>query len=183
MAAPQEGEWLHRGEEALYESDWVSLHLADVVMPDGTQIDHHVVRMPRPAAGTVMFADAHVLLLYRHRFITGTWGWEIPAGGVDDGEAPAEAAVREAHEESGWRPVTVDHLCTFHPANGLLDQAFHIFSSSDAVHAGEPVDRNEAARVEWVAVAELRDMLRRGDISDGLSFGALTYALAVDVLA
>ncbi|MFW2335277.1 NUDIX hydrolase [Ilumatobacter sp.] len=182
MSHPREGEWLRRGESSLYASDWVSLRLADVVLPDGTRIDHHVVRMPRPAAGTVIVADAHVLMLYRHRFITETWGWEIPAGGVDPGESPAEAAVREAREESGWEPTTVRHLCTFHPANGLLDQAFHIHLSTDAVHVGEPVDRNEAARVEWVAVADLRTMLRRGRITDGLSFGALAYALAVDGL-
>lgn len=182
MTARPDGEWEHRGEATLYTSDWVSLHLADVLMPDGTQVDHHVVRMPRPAAGTVIVADDHVLLLYRHRFITSTWGWEVPAGGVDPGEDPADAAVREALEESGWKPTTVDHLCTFHPANGLLDQAFHIYVSRDAVHVGEPVDRNEAARVEWVPIADLRAMLRAGEIRDGLSFGALSYALAVDDL-
>lgn len=182
MATSRDGEWVHRGESTLYASEWVSLHLADVVLPDGSQVDHHVVRMPRPAAGAVMVADEHVLMLYRHRFITGSWGWEIPAGGVDPGESPARAAVREAREESGWEPTTADHLCTFHPANGLLDQAFHIFVSRDAVHVGDPVDRNEAARVEWVAVGDLRPMLRRGEITDGLSFGALTYALAVDAL-
>ena len=77
------GAWVNRGETAIYDSDWVRLVIADVVMPDGTQVDHHVVRMPRPAAGTVIVADGQVLLLYRHRFITDTWGWEIPAGAVD----------------------------------------------------------------------------------------------------
>ncbi len=45
-----------------------------------------MVLLPRPAAGTVVVdAERGVLLLWRHRFITGTWGWEIPAGGVDSG--------------------------------------------------------------------------------------------------
>ncbi len=182
MDRPRDGEWRNRGESTVYSSEWVSVTLADVVMPDGTQVDHHVVRMPRPAAGTIMVADAHVLLLHRHRFITGTWGWEIPAGGVDPGETPAEAAVREAREESGWEPATVRQLCVFHPANGLLDQAFHIFASDDASHLGDPTDRNEAAEIAWVPVDEIRTLLRVGEITDGLTFGALTYALAVDGL-
>jgi len=180
---PQEGEWLTRSESTVYSSDWVSVTLVDVVLPDGTQVDHHVVRMPRPAAGTIVLDDDHVLLLYRHRFITDTWGWEIPAGGVDAGEQPAEAAVRETREESGWEPASVRPLCVFYPANGLLDQAFHIFVSHDATRRGEPTDRNEATRIEWIAVRDIRTMLRDRDITDGLTFGALTYALAVDELA
>lgn len=180
--AAAEGTWLHRGETTIYDSAWVRLALADVVMPDGTQVDHHVVRMPRPAAGTIIVRGDRVLMLYRHRFITDTWGWEIPAGAVDAGETIEQGAVREAREESGWSPTTLTRLCTFHPANGLLDQAFHIFVSRDAVDAGEPVDRNEAARIEWVDVDELRSMLLDGRITDGLSFGAIAFALAAGAL-
>lgn len=178
MPDRRRGEWLHRGERAIYESEWVNLHIADVVMPDGTRIDHHLVRMNRPAVGTIMTGDDGVLLLHRHRFITDTWGWEVPAGGVDAGETPEQAAVREALEESGWEPTTVRRLCAFHPANGLLDQTFLIFVSDDAVHRGAPVDVNEAERVEWVPVDDVRRLLLDGKITDGLSFGAISFWLA-----
>ena len=177
-----DGTWLHRGETTIYDSDWVSLGIADVMMPDGTQVDHHVVRTPRAAAGCLMIAEERLLLLYRHRFITDTWGWEIPAGGIDAGETPADGARREALEESGWEPFEVEHLCSFHPANGVLDQAFHIFVSHDAVHRGAPHDRNEAARIEWIPISEVRQLLMVGAINDGLSFGAVSYALATGAL-
>jgi 8-oxo-dGTP pyrophosphatase MutT (NUDIX family) len=176
------GTWVNRGERVIYDSAWVRLVIADVLLPDGTQVDHHVVRMPREAAGTIIVRDRQVLLLHRHRFITDTWGWEIPAGAVDEGETLPQAAVREAVEESGWEPGSVDPLCAFHPANGVLGQTFHIFLSRDATHRGEPTDRNEAARIEWVPVDNLRAMLEAGEITDGLSFGALTYALATGVI-
>lgn len=179
---PPDGTWLDRGDTIIYDSDWVRLVTTDVVMPDGTQVDHHVVRMPRPAAGCLLLDAGRLLLLYRHRFITDSWGWEIPAGGVDLDETPAEAARREAREESGWEPRTVDHLCTFHPANGLLDQAFHIFVSADAVHRGEPEDPNEAARIEWIDTAEVRSLLVNGSITDGLSFAAISFAFASGAL-
>lgn len=178
MSGRRRGEWLHRGERTIYESDWVSLHVADVLMPDGTQVDHHVVRMPRPAAGAIVTRDDDVLLLHRHRFITDTWGWEIPAGGVDAGESAADAAIRETREETGWEPASVEPLCSFHPANGLLDQTFHIFVGSDATHVGPPTDTNEADRIEWVAVPEAKQLLLDGAITDGLSFAALSYWFA-----
>jgi 8-oxo-dGTP pyrophosphatase MutT (NUDIX family) len=176
------GTWLNRGERVLYDSEWVRLLIADVMMPDGTHVDHHVVRMPREAAGTVMVGGGRVLLMYRHRFITDTWGWEIPAGAVDEDESPEAGAIREALEESGWEPQTVAPLCRFFPANGVLGQTFHIFVSHDAVHRGEPTDTNESTRIEWFTPAEVRELLQEGEISDGLSFGAVTYALAMDAL-
>jgi 8-oxo-dGTP pyrophosphatase MutT (NUDIX family) len=180
--APPDGRWLHRGEETIYDCPWVRLAVADVVMPDGTQVDHHVVRLPRPAAGTIIVSDGRVLLLYRHRFITDTWGWEMPAGAVDEGESIEDAAIRESAEESGWRPTTVEPLCTFNPANGILDQVFHIFVSRDAVDVGGPTDRNEAARIEWFDVAEVRRMVLDGGITDGLSFGGLLYAITAGAI-
>src|SRR5262249_27553609 len=71
---PPPGTWLNRGEELIYDSPWVRLVIADVLMPDGTQVDHHIVRVPRDAAGTIIVREGRVLLMYRHRFITDTWG-------------------------------------------------------------------------------------------------------------
>jgi 8-oxo-dGTP pyrophosphatase MutT (NUDIX family) len=181
-ATPRAGTWLAREDTPIYDCEWLKLVTTDVTLPDGTRIDHHVVRLPRPAAGTIIVRDGCVLLLYRHRFITDTWGWEIPAGAVDEGETAAEAAGREATEEAGWRPTTVEPLCAFNPANGVIDQVFHIFVSRDAVDAGGPTDVNEAARVEWHPFAEVRAMLLDGRINDGLSFGGLLYATLARII-
>lgn len=175
--------WHVHGERVLYDSAWLSVGLVDVEIPEGRRFEHHVVRFPHPAAGVILHDPSRgVLLLWRHRFITDTWGWEIPAGAVDEGESIEAAAIREAREESGWRPTTVELLCRFHPANGILDQVFHIFLSRDAVDAGGPTDTNEAARVEWVPVDEVRRMVLDGRVNDGLSFGALAYAFTATAL-
>ena len=47
--------WIVHGERALYESDWVNLNLVDVEIPGKERFDHHVIRMPREAAGTVVY--------------------------------------------------------------------------------------------------------------------------------
>jgi hypothetical protein len=75
----------------------------------------------------------------------------------------------------------VSPLCSFSPANGVLGQTFHIFMSHDAVEVGEP-DVNEATRIEWFTPDEIRELLRQGQINDGLSLGAVAYALATERL-
>jgi 8-oxo-dGTP pyrophosphatase MutT (NUDIX family) len=170
--------WIIHGERELYDSEWVRLTLVDVEVPDGERFEHHVVRMPNFAAGTVVHDPARgLLLIYRHRFITDTWGWEIPAGRIDPGETPDTAAAREALEETGWRPGPLTPLLTFQPTNGLSDQRFHIFLADGATHVGDPSDPGEAERVEWVPVDEVRALVAGGEMPDGLSLTAVLYAL------
>jgi 8-oxo-dGTP pyrophosphatase MutT (NUDIX family) len=171
--------WTVHGERSLYESDWINLVLTDVELPDGQRFEHHVVRMPAQAAGTVIVdPESGVLLLWRHRFITDTWGWEIPAGRIDDGETPEEAARREALEESGWMPGPLTHLTTYAPTNGLMDQHFNLFRADGATHVGPPTDPNEAERVEWVPLDRLREEIAAQRVHDGLSLTALLWFLA-----
>lgn len=169
--------WTEHGERVIYDSPWVSLHLADVEVPGGARFDHHVIRRKLPAAGTVVSGDDGVLLLYRHRFITGTWGWEVPAGRVEEGETPAEAAAREVLEETGWQPGPVRHLFGYHPSNGISDLRFEIFAADWAKHVDEPSDPAESSKVEWVPVQRVRQLVRDGAVVDGLSLTALTWWL------
>ncbi len=170
--------WIVHGERELYSSEWVGLSLVDVEIPAGRRFEHHVVRHPHHAAGTVIHdAERGVLLLWRHRFITDSWGYEIPAGRIDPGEVPIEAAAREAFEETGWRPGPLEPLMQFHPSNGSSDQVFHIFVARGATYVGEPSDPSEADRIEWMAVSDLRATIRAGRVLDGLSLTALLYAL------
>src|ERR1700684_1612153 len=96
--------WLVRSEKPLYTDPWLDIRVADVELPDGHHLEHRVIRTP-PGAGAIV-TDEHrrVLLLWRHRFITGTWGWEIPIGRVEPGENLATAAARAVGEETSWRP-------------------------------------------------------------------------------
>jgi 8-oxo-dGTP pyrophosphatase MutT (NUDIX family) len=172
-------EWTVHGERAVYDSPWVSLRLVDVEVPGGPRFDHHVVRTPRPAVGVVVHDPGRgVLLLWRHRFITGSWGWEVPAGGVDPGETLEQAAAREVLEETGWAPGPLRRLHGYHPSNGLSDQRFELFAADRATYVGEPTDPAESSRVEWVPAGRVRELVGAGAVLDGMSLSALLWWLA-----
>jgi 8-oxo-dGTP pyrophosphatase MutT (NUDIX family) len=175
--------WRVHGEHALYSSHWIDLRLVDVELPDGDRFPHHVVRMHRDAVGVVAVdPERGVLLIHRHRFITDTWGWEIPAGAVDEGEALEEAAIRETLEETGWRPGPLQAIGAYHPQPGAVDQRFHVFVAQGAEHVGEPRDTYEAERVEWVPVARVRELISAGEVTDGYSLTGLLWALELGLL-
>ena len=54
------GEWTVHGERSIYDSEWMSMRMVDVETPSGVRFEHHVVRMPGDAAGTLVVVDEHV---------------------------------------------------------------------------------------------------------------------------
>jgi 8-oxo-dGDP phosphatase len=170
--------WKVHGQQELYASDWVNLELADVELPDGRRLVHHVLRMPRQSAVTAVVDRGRVLLLWRHRFITDRWGWELPAGWVDPGEVPAAAARREVLEETGWRPGPVSLLCSYSSDHGISDARFHLFRADGATDEGPPTDPTEAARIEWIPLSDVRTLAAQGAIDDGATLTALLFLLA-----
>jgi 8-oxo-dGTP pyrophosphatase MutT (NUDIX family) len=171
-------EWIEHGERSIYDSPWVSLHLVDVEVPGGARFDHHVIRRDLPAAGVVVHDPAQgVLLLWRHRFITRTWGWEVPAGRVEPGEELVDAAAREVLEETGWRAGPIRPLYGYFPANGISDLRFELFAAQGATYVGVPSDPSESERVAWVPVDQVRALVRSGAVTDGLSLSALLWWL------
>lgn len=171
--------WKVHGETAVYSSEWLNVRLADVELPDGSRFDHHVVRLPHAAVGVIVLdADRRVLLLRRHRFITDTWGWEIPAGRVDPGESREDAGVRETVEETGWRPLDLEYLGFTHPTNGLMEQRFEYFIASRAERVGD-FDVTETESIAWFAPDDVRTLVEQAEIPDGLSASALGMAFTL----
>lgn len=83
-------------------------------------------------------------MMWRHRFITDSWAWELPMGLVEDGESPEQAAAREVLEETGWRPGPIKPLIYAEPANGITDSQHHVFRVDGATYAGPPTEKNES---------------------------------------
>lgn len=171
-------QWTVHGRRPIYESPWVSLDLVDVELPDGQRFEQHVVRMARPVAGAAVIRQpGQVLLIWRHRHVTGTWGWEIPTGRVEEGESPAQAAAREVEEETGWRPGPLRLLVASQPSNGSVDSVHHLFRADGARYAGPPSDRTEADRIEWIPLADVAGLIDQGAIVSGPTLIALLYLL------
>jgi 8-oxo-dGTP pyrophosphatase MutT (NUDIX family) len=157
-------EWKNLGEKPVYENRWFKVNLADVELPDGRHLDHYVIRR-RPVVMTAAVNDKdEVLLLWRHRFITNTWGWELPAGVVDDGEAIERGAARELLEETGWQAGDLHPLMIVEPANGISDVVHHVFWAEGAEYVGPPQDDFESSRREWVALAGAPDLIAKGEV-------------------
>ncbi|WP_236653676.1 NUDIX hydrolase [Streptacidiphilus melanogenes] len=165
--------WKNLGEHTVYANQWFKINLADVELPDGRHLDHYLMRLRPVALVAAVNADNEVLLLWRHRFITDTWGWELPAGVVDDGETIEHAAARELLEETGWRGGPLHPLLTVEPSNGLTDARHHVFWAEGAEYVGHPEDDFESERREWVPLARVPELVEKGEVRSANAVAAL----------
>ncbi len=182
IAAPSRtdpSEWLVHGERDLYANEYVRLSLVDVEPPHGERFEHHVVSM-KPAAMTAVLNQegTHIALMWRHRFATDRWNWELPGGLVDNGEEPSETARREMEEELGFRVKSLRHLVTFEPVIGMVRAAHDVYLARGFEVVGEPTERNEMQRFEWVPLDRVKGLIDNGDISNSGTLVALLYLLA-----
>jgi len=137
-----------------------------------------VVRLFRVAIAVVLNDNDEVLMLWRHRFVADAWGWELPGGIIDASEDGATCAAREVEEETGWRPGPMSHLVTYQPMIGMVDSPHQLYIGQGASFAGQPTDREEAGRVEWIPMASILGMISRNEIIGSGSLVGLLHVLA-----
>jgi ADP-ribose pyrophosphatase len=147
-----------------------------VRMPNGREVTVDIVRHPRSVVLLPVPAPHHIILIRQYRYAVNRWLWELPAGSVDEGEEPEAAAVRECHEEIGQVPDTVVRLASLYPTPGFCDEEMLFFRLSGLTIPAEAAtpDEDEDIEPRTFALAEAREMIRRGEIVDMKTVAGLT---------
>ena len=105
------------------------------------------------AAGVVCFRDGEVLL-NRRATAPRIGEWSLPGGRLEQGEAPADAALRELTEETG---VTARLLGLIEVVDTIMGEPEKLYLLHDYAAlwtGGEPVPGDDADRAEFVSVEE-----------------------------
>jgi ADP-ribose pyrophosphatase len=162
----------------LYEGRVVRrLRLDTIRLANGSTSRREVVEHGGAVAIVPVDTQGRVLLVRQHRHATGQTLLEIPAGGLEDGEAPEETAQRELREETGFRAATITRLGGFFLAPGYSSEYLHVYLAEGL--SEDALDHDADEDIELHAV-ELEDALQRidhGEIEDAKSVaGLLLYA-------
>ena len=107
----------------------------------------------KPGISAAIITDGNRVLMVRRRVKEGELSWQFPAGGIEAGETPEEAAVRETLEETGLKVE----------AQALIGQRIHPKTHREMSYTacrvvdGEAhvADADELDAVAWVTLAEI----------------------------
>jgi ADP-ribose pyrophosphatase len=132
----------------------------------GFEIKRSVVRHIGSAVMMAVDEKKRVLLVRQYRLPAEKYMWELPAGRLDAGEKPLQAAKRELIEETGYRARKWTKLASFFASPGFVQERMTIFLAEDLT-SGEatPMD-DERIDVRWFTKKELSEMIKAGKIDD-----------------
>lgn len=163
--------------ERVYDSPWCALDRDQIRLEDGTEGEYHIFRIPDAVVVVPVTADGDIAMIWQHRHPHGRSHWEVPAGRMNPGETPAEAAHRELAEETGHHAGELVALPGFFPINGISDHFAHAFLALDCAPTGElDLDATERIVLRTRPLAEVRAALEGGELADGFSALALFQA-------
>jgi ADP-ribose pyrophosphatase len=132
----------------------------------GFKIQRSVVRHAGSAVMMAVDEKKRILLVRQYRLPAERYLWELPAGKLDPGEKPLQAAKRELVEETGYRARTWTKLASFWVSPGYVEERMTIFLATDLT-AGEatPMD-DERIEARWFTRKEIAAMIETGKIDD-----------------
>ena len=104
-----------------------------VVDQKGIEKNFSFVRQNDGVVVLALTSDDRVVLIRNFRYLVGKRCWELPAGGIEEGETPLAAAKRELKEETGFITKQVRKFSTFYPSNGTNTQTVHMFVAKDVI--------------------------------------------------
>lgn len=163
----------------LVDSPWCALRRDHVRLEDGHTQDYYVFEVSPAVVVVPVLPDGSLLTLWQYRYPLGISHWEIPAGRMDPGESPTEAAARELLEETGHRAARLTPLPGFHPINGISPHYAHPFVAHDCERVRDPApEATERLSLHVMDEALVRRRLLRGDFTDAFTALALFHHFA-----
>jgi len=154
-------------EETIHDNPWWSYKHDTYEKPDGTQGDYYYGQTHGVSMVIPVRADGRIVLTLQHRYLVQRQSIELPAGGVEAGTEPIDAARRELREETGWEAGEMMKIGEFEPANGFVKDRVYVFIAAVTEQHEQQTDDTEEIEVLYRRPDEIDDMIIRNDIWDG----------------
>ena len=120
-------------------------------------------------------AKKRILLVRQYRLPAGQKMWELPAGRLDPGENPLQAAKRELIEETGLRAKKWKKLASFYPSPGYVEEKMTIYLATELTEGESQPMEDERIETRWFTRKELRKQIASNKIQDAKTMIAFLH--------
>ena len=171
--------WERLGSERLLTNRYFSLRSDRLRLPDGGIKDpYYVLERPDAAIIVPITAGNEAVLVRQYRPPLEMMELGPPAGLVEEGEKPEEAARRELAEETGFTGGEWEPLGSLASSPSLKDNWAYLFLARGVEKTTPPnPDEHELVEVIKVPAEDLRHLVHSGKIVSSSGVAAIMLAL------
>jgi ADP-ribose pyrophosphatase len=151
----------------IYRGKRLSVEKKIVTLSNGRTLERLVVHPGNAVAVLPVREDGGCYLIRQYRFSIDDSIYEVPAGTIEPGETPLDAARRELIEETGLQALTFIPRGYIYTTPGFTDEQIHLFEAhgltpSDTYHR----DEDEVIELVGFSLPEVEAMIADGRIND-----------------
>lgn len=138
----------------------------DVRLPNGL-VRQKVIVHPSDAVAILPVEGKNCKLIRQYRYAIDDYIFEAPAGALEEGEDPLDAAGRELIEETGFAARTIEPRGFIITTPGYTDEKIYLYEARSLSPSKEyEKDEDEIIEVRDIPVKDLNSMIRDGTIVD-----------------
>jgi ADP-ribose pyrophosphatase len=116
-----------------------------------------------------------VLLERQYRYAADEYLWELPAGHIDPGEEPAQAAKRELLEETGLTAKRWKRALKFYVSPGILDETMEVYVATGLTVGKAQPEEDERIQTRFFPLPAALKMAQNGSIRDAKTLASLFW--------
>ncbi len=167
--------WKTLSSEYLFKRPWLTARRDAVQLPNGTiNEEYYVLEYPDWINIIAITEDGRMILERQYRHAIDRVDYEIPAGVVEEGEEPMDAAKRELEEETGYTGGEWTHLHSISPNASTMNNLSHTFIAKGVKKTTKQhLEATEDISVYLVPQEEVLQMLKQGKFMQALMVAAL----------
>lgn len=161
----------------IYEGRIINVREDTVRLASGKLARREIVEHGEVICVVPVDDSGNVLLVEQYRKAAGQRLLEVAAGGIEEGESPEQATLRELQEEVGVTAGKLQYLSTFWLTPGFSTEKMHGFLATDLRPSRLKPDADEDVRVVSVPMEKVFDYIKDLRICDAKSIAMLLWVL------
>jgi ADP-ribose pyrophosphatase len=139
---------------------------------------YYAIRLQDYVTIFALTTSKEILLVQQYRPVVEDYTLELPSGHVEDGEAPADAAIRELLEETGYLARNLELLGTLIPDTGRLENRLWCYFASDLILDRQGLElKDEGLKVRLCKTQEFIDMIVQQEITHALDLAVVALVM------
>jgi ADP-ribose pyrophosphatase len=162
--------------EVAYIGRAFSVRLDHLLTPGGNTVKYDIVQHVGSVILVPIDENGQIYFVRQYRHPVQIELLELPAGTLEEGEPPEEAAAREIREEIGMAAQDLREIGSFYLSPGYSTELMHVFLATGLTHDPLDPDADEYLSVEKMQIAHAFHLAETGQVQDAKSLAALLLA-------